>query len=494
MTAAKAKLATAFKPEAAYQRRSGYRLLPISFTPLEADSSDRYVVSNIAGDYAVVGRETLDRLVAGNLASETQEYRTLRGRHIIYDDQTTSALNLVSAKYRTRARSVANFTGLFMFVVTLRCNHFCPYCQVSRVSEDRSAFDMTEQMAEKALAFTFRTPSPTVKIEFQGGETMLNFPLIEYITKRAKEINLSVGKDLQFVIATNLSVASDEMLAFCAREDILISTSLDGPADIHNTNRPKRGNNSYELTIEGIRKARQAIGHHRVGALMTTTERSLGRVRDIVDTYVEHDFHDIFLRPLSPFGDAIKTKAFDRYTTARWVEFYKEGLAYILELNRKGYPLVEAYSAILLTRILTNHGAGFVDLQSPAGIGIAGIIFNYDGDVYASDEGRMAAEQGDRSFRLGNIMTDSYENIMLSDNLLVPLAESLPESAPMCNECAFLPLCGADPLYHHATQKDFLGHKAFSGFCFKNMELFRHLITTLERDDRDAQILRSWVR
>ena len=156
--------------------------------------------------------------------------------------------------------------------------------------------------------------------------------------------------------------------------------------------------------------------------------------------------------------------------------------------------MVEAYTSILLTRILTNHGTGFVDLQSPAGIGIADLIFNYDGDVYASDEGRMAAEQGDKSFRLGNILSDTYEDIMLSDNLLTPLAESLPESAPMCHECAFLPYCGADPLYHHATQKDYLGHKAFSGSCHKNMEIFRHLMLILDRDNDDAQILRSWAR
>lgn len=494
MTQPQTKLAAAFKPEPAFRRCSNYRLLPINFTPINADSNKRYVVSNIAGDYAVIDQETLQRMVGGRLSVGTPEYLKLRNHHLIYDEETSSALNLVSAKYRTRARSVANFTGLFMFVVTLRCNHFCPYCQVSRVSEDRSSYDMTEQMAEKALIFTFRTPSKAIKIEFQGGETMLNFPLIKYITKRAKEINVSEGKNLQFVIATNLSVADEEMLQFCARESILISTSLDGPADIHNANRPKRGNNSYELTIKGIKKAREAIGHHRVGALMTTTEKSLNRVRDIIDTYVEHDFHDIFLRPLSPFGDAIKTKAFDRYTTARWVTFFKEGLKYILELNKKGYRIVEAYSAILLTRILTNHGAGFVDLQSPAGMGIGGIIFNYDGDVYASDEGRMAAEQGDKTFRLGNIIADSYEDIMLSDNLLDPLAESLPESAPMCHECAFLPYCGADPLYHYATQKDYLGHKAFSGFCYKNMEIFRHLLLILERDDEDAEILRSWVR
>ena len=44
--------------------------------------------------------------------------------------------------------------------------------------------------------------------------------------------------------------------------------------------------------------------------------------------------------------------------------------------------------------------------------------------VYASDEGRMLAEMGDPSFRLGSILEDDYEQIFTSSNLLTPLEES----------------------------------------------------------------------
>ncbi len=40
--------------------------------------------------------------------------------------------------------------------------------------------------------------------------------------------------DLAFVIATNLSPLNDEMLRFCDVHDVFFSTSLDGPADLHN--------------------------------------------------------------------------------------------------------------------------------------------------------------------------------------------------------------------------------------------------------------------
>ena len=78
-------------------------------------------------------------------------------------------------------------------------------------------------------------------------------------------------------------------------------------------------------------------------------------------------FRGIFLRNLSPFGFAIKGKAFQSYDGEEWLTFYREGLNYILELNKTGVPFTEYYASLLLHRILTPYGTGYVNLQSPAG-------------------------------------------------------------------------------------------------------------------------------
>jgi radical SAM protein with 4Fe4S-binding SPASM domain len=137
-------------------------------------------------------------------------------------------------------------------------------------------------------------------------------------------------------------------------------------------------------------------------------------------------------------------------------------------------------------KIWSNDNPGYVDLTSPAGIGIGGIVYNYDGDIYASDEGRMLAEMGDTTFRLGNLATHSYHDYMLSEALLSPLTQSLALSAPACATCAFEPYCGADPVYHHATMGDFVGHKSTSGFCKRNMGVFSAILRRA-RDDRLAR-------
>src|SRR5262249_35193198 len=149
-------------------------------------------------------------------------------------------------------------------------------------------------------------------------------------------------------------------------------------------NRPRPGGNSHDLAVKGIRAAQKALGSDRVSALMTTTDASLERVEEIIDEYVALGLDGIFLRPLSPYGFAIKTKQFQRYDTRRWLDFYKRGLRYILDLNQKGIPFFEFYTLLLLKRMLTDRAIGYVDLRSPAGIGLGALVYNYDGRVFAS--------------------------------------------------------------------------------------------------------------
>jgi uncharacterized protein len=470
--------------------RTGYRLLPFRFADLDAD---RYVATNLAGEYVLLPREQLRRFVSGELDYNSPLYGTLKSRHFLIDDDSDVAIDLLALKVRTKAHRLPDFTSLHMFVATLRCEHSCPYCQVSRRSDDRMAFDMSIATADKALGLVFRSPSPSIKIEFQGGESMLNFELVRHIVREAQRINRIERRNLAFVIATNLALVTDDILAFCRDNNVLISTSLDGPADLHNANRPRPGRDSYEKAVRGIQRARAVVGRDNVSALMTTTVASLSRARDIIDEYLGLEFNGIFLRPLSPYGFAVKTKSYAAYDADEWLSFYFDGLDYILELNRAGYRFVEHYASLILTKMLTPFDTGYVDLRSPAGIGIGAVVYNYDGDVYASDEGRMLAEMGDKTFRLGNVHANSWEELMTSEALLDPLERSFAGSVPMCSECAFEPYCGADPVFHHATQGDVVGHKPTSRFCARNMAIFRRLITLMEEKET-RRILLSWVR
>ncbi len=473
-------------------RPESYTLLPFRFIALDGDKE---LVVNEVGEYLIVPLGTVRQLVKHTVDADSDLYRDLKARQFLYDGNSAPLLDILAAKYRTKKSFLDGFTKLHIFVVTLRCDHSCHYCQVSRQTTDRTRYDMSPETAERALQLMMRSPSQHLTLEFQGGEPLLAFDTIKHTVSQAKRLAAERDKNLEIVICTNLAYADRDVLMYCRDENVKISTSLDGPAFLHNANRPRPGNNSYELTIDGIRRAREIVGKQNVAAVMTTTRSSLGHPTEIIDEYLKQDFRSIFLRPISPFGFAVKSKHRTGYDMARFLDFYRSGLAHILELNRQGIDMQEVYAKIILAKILTPYATGYVDLQSPAGAGISVLVYNYDGDLYASDEARMLAEMQDNTFRLGNVHSDTYESIVKGHAFQRLLSAACNEALPGCSQCALQTYCGADPVFHHATQGDLFGHRPTSAFCYKNMEIIKHIFGLLATEDKELlRIFFTWIR
>jgi radical SAM protein with 4Fe4S-binding SPASM domain len=154
----------------------------------------------------------------------------------------------------------------------------------------------------------------------------------------------------------------------------------------------------------------------------------------------------------------------------------------------------EVYTQILLSKILTPHGTHYVDMQSPAGEAWNVLVYNYDGDVYASDESRMLAEMKDWTFRLGNVHRDNRRSIFTSEPALQMFQASCNQALAGCSDCAFQPYCAADPVYHYATQGDMYGSRPTSGFCSRNMEVIKHLFSLIDENNSETMsILWSWI-
>src|SRR5262249_29122683 len=150
------------------------------------------------------------RLAELELAPGDGLYEKAYEAHLISRVEQRAQHQLLALRLRSRMAFLREPTGLHIFVVTLRCEHSCPYCQVSRQSTDRSRFDMSEETAVHALKIALDSPGQRIKIEFQGGEPLLNFPLIAKIVSEGRSAALSAGKTVDFVIASNLALLDDE--------------------------------------------------------------------------------------------------------------------------------------------------------------------------------------------------------------------------------------------------------------------------------------------
>src|ERR1700676_432488 len=248
-----------------------FHLLPFRFTRL----NEKELLVNEAGEFLFVPIGTVQSLTDEHLDTDSELYRDLKAKHFVYDESSSPLLDILATKVRTKFDHMCGGTKLHIFVVTLRCEHSCDYCQVSRQKETRGEFDMSTATADRAIAMMMDSPARAVTLEIQGGEPLLAFDVIQYIIPRAKKAARERGKDLDIVVCTNLACVTDDILKYFRDEGVKVSTSLDGPAFLHNKNRPRPGHNSHERALDGIERARKFLGHENVAALMTTTAASL---------------------------------------------------------------------------------------------------------------------------------------------------------------------------------------------------------------------------
>ena len=472
-------------------RTANYKLLPFRFARLPGEG-DAVLVTSEAGEFAFLTPVDFQDLanrhpIPLNLADD------LEAIHVIRRGELDLPVRLLATKLRTRKSFLRSGPKLHIFVVTLSCDHSCRYCQVSRSMETGGRFEMSAETAAAAVNRLFEAPGEDLTIEFQGGEPLLAFDRIQQIVELVVQRNATEQRRVIFTITSTLHHLTDEILSFLKTHDFHVSTSVDGPAALHNVNRPLPARNSYELTVRGISRVREALGVDRLCALTTLTSSSLECPEAIIDEYVRLGFRSIFLRPLSPFGFAAKTGSRIGYSTKQFLAFYKKALDHILHLNREGTPIVEVYTSILLSSMLTAFPTGYVDLRSPVGAGFGAMVYNYDGGVYASDEGRMLAEMGNEALRLG-LVHDHYEDLIRSQAMQLLAGAGLAESLPGCSDCAFVHYCGPDPAGSLATSGDPVGHRAFSEHCKRHTGLFSSLFGRLAKADPDTdRIFREWA-
>src|SRR5215510_14473559 len=136
-----------FRESAAFAP-ANLRLLPLRFERL---SADRYFVSNMVGEGLVINREQLDRIVSLDLCPGDGPYERAFEKLLVSAKGQRSQFQLLAMRLRSRMAFLQQPSALHIFVVTLRCKHSCPYCQVSRRSVDRERFDMNEDTAMRAL-------------------------------------------------------------------------------------------------------------------------------------------------------------------------------------------------------------------------------------------------------------------------------------------------------------------------------------------------------
>ena len=468
-----------------------YRLLPFRYERIDG----LVLLVNDVGEYHFLTEQQFDDFTHFKLDVEDDTFMDLKSKFLATDTEWHNIEAIVNTKHRTKKAFQNDGISLHMVVPTIRCNCQCLYCQVSSRPGNKASrqTDMSLSTAKRVVDVIHESPCPVLKIEFQGGEPLLDLDTVKFIINYSSLKSAQSKKKVEYVVCTNLTAISERTLRYFKRHNVAISSSLDGPRDIHDMHRPTlNGQSSYNLFCAGREKARAVLGEGNVAALATITDDSLPRLKGIVDEYVSQGFHSIFIRPINPFGRA-KTGNIATYTPEEFTTGYIEALNHIIRLNLSGYYLVEEYSRILAARILTPFGDAFVDLQSPTGAGLMCALYNYDGNVYASDEGRMLAEMGDNTFLLGNVHNHDFRGLFDGELARNFAAKTLLEAQQDCRDCVFQPYCGTDVVRDYVESGKLFERKAKSASCRLIKPVFERLFRILLDDDERTDVLWSWV-
>ncbi len=159
-----------------------------------------------------------------------------------------------------------------------RCNLNCDYCYVYQMGDDAWRLQpklmaaSTIEALSRSLAALVEEQRKPLSIVFHGGEPLLvGAERFEAACARLRQhLPTPVGLHLQ----TNGVLLTEAVIEVCARHDVGISISLDGPAEIHNQHRPdRRGRASHAAVMAAIERIlRHSQGRTLLSGLLAVVD------------------------------------------------------------------------------------------------------------------------------------------------------------------------------------------------------------------------------
>lgn len=259
--------------------------------------------------------------------------------------------------------------------VTNQCNLACTYCY--EFGADKIATPqgkpkyMTLETATASVDFLLAQSvgREAVHITFFGGETLMNFKLLREIVVYAREQAAAQGRGIGFSLTTNATLLSDPIIDFLAENEIGVTVSMDGPADLQDKRRvDKKGRGTYAVIEPRLRKL---IARHRTRAITARVTLTDG-VTDVVRIYrhLKDDigFDEIGFAPVTSNGE--QDYAIDDPgmvgVLAQFNQLADEWLDYALRGERHGFSNVSETIGELIQGVNKSHPCG-------AGIGLLGV-------------------------------------------------------------------------------------------------------------------------
>ncbi len=416
------------------------------------------------------------------LGNNLTVFSNQNGHWILAKNSRVLFQQFIDLMEQSSSRCFEELPRLHIIELTGKCNQACAYCSVSALYSDTSAkVDINEHAFEKIVDFIVNNSDKDFCVEFQGGESLLNFPtlsrFVDAISNRASKI----GKEASFRLVSNLTLLSSEIADYLAEKEIDVSTSLDGTEYLHNKYRKLPGSaDCYAKVVDGIKQLRQRGVN--VGVLSVITRDALEVPEQIVDNFVELGINSFVLNPVASVGRAEGNwDKLGLIEPKEYSYFWKRLVKHCFTYHRRGIFVLDSTTHLLLQKIILAQDPNYVDLKSPCGAIHGQIAYDLHGNIYPCDAARF-----NEKVVLGNVLDETFNDICNNPTSL-SIKDASVINTSRCGFCAYRPWCGRCPVENkfQLGRYDAPSHETY--YCHIWKGIFDRFFELVEEDFEQIQ-------
>jgi uncharacterized protein len=357
--------------------------------------------------------------------------------------------------------------------VASRCNLNCSYCYVYNMGDEswrtlpKRIRPDTQALVIRQLGRLYRRQDHPFAVVLHGGEPLLigAARLDGLLAGLRAELPLSCSLSIQ----TNGVLITDEILDICAAHGVGLSVSLDGPAEIHDTNRlDRRDRPTHAAVVAGVERL---TSHPSARALFSGVLAVVDPLSSPASVYAY--FKDLgapsvdFLyrdgnRAKLPHGKA----AVDSVEYGTWLSAILS--LYLADRNPPRIRVLDDMMKLLLGGTGVKEGVGLTDF------GIA--VIDTDGSITKTDTLKSSAP-GDRFDEPWSVHTHELAEVVRSPEFTHYHHQQRPTSW-VCHECPLLAVCGGGMLTHRYDEQN--GYDNPTVFCADQKFLIARMQEALE--------------
>ena len=334
----------------------------------ELDAAAQTVIDRLAG-----GEASHDDLLA---QLNAQNVSTPDAQELIVELYQSRVITAGDIKPEPLQEAPADFPlQTLVLNLTNQCNLSCQYCY--EFGADKVATPsgkpkfMNFETAKASVDFLLQQSAGRrgVHITFFGGETLMNFPLLQNVVIYARDRAAEQGRSIDFSMTTNATLLTPAIIEFLSENRIGVTVSMDGPADLHDKFRVfANGRGSYGIIEPRVRELIQKHRTRPITARVTLTSGVTDVIRIFRHLKNDLGFHEVGFAPVTTSPNqlyAINDRGMDD-VLAQFHQLADEYLEYALRGEMHGFSNVSDTLSELYQGVNKSHPCG-------AALGLVGV-------------------------------------------------------------------------------------------------------------------------